>query len=157
MLLTEVFMPEFIECDLKGRTKYEVFEEMVDHFCRITQKNIKEDVLTALLEREARMSTGVQHGIAIPHGKTAAINKVFGLLGVSKNGVDYDAIDGKPVYLILMIIAPPVEAETHLRILKCMANLLRRPSFYADIVNAKDPETVYTIIKKYEEQELQGD
>ncbi|MDR2097864.1 MAG: PTS sugar transporter subunit IIA, partial [Spirochaetaceae bacterium] len=70
MLLTEVFTPEFIKCDLKGSTKYEVFEEMVDHFCLVTQKNLKEDVLAALREREARMSTGVQHGIAIPHGKT---------------------------------------------------------------------------------------
>jgi PTS system fructose-specific IIC component/PTS system nitrogen regulatory IIA component len=154
MLLSEVFLPEFIKCDLKGRTKDEVFEEMVDLFCRATQKNIRNDILTALRERENRMSTGVQHGIAIPHGKTEAINDVFGVLGISREGVDYNAIDGKPVYLILMIIAPPVEAEKHLHILKNMASFLRMPSFYTDILNAKDKEAVYTVIKNYEYQNL---
>jgi PTS system fructose-specific IIC component/PTS system nitrogen regulatory IIA component len=154
MLLTEVFLPEFIRCDLKGKTKNEVFEEMVDHFCQITKKDVREDILIALREREARMSTGVQHGIAIPHGKTAAIDGVFGVLGVSKQGVDYDAIDGRPVYLILMIIAPPVKAETHLHILQRMANYLRQPSFYADIINAKDEKEIYDVIKNFENMEL---
>jgi PTS system fructose-specific IIC component/PTS system nitrogen regulatory IIA component len=152
MHLTEVFTPEFIKCDLKGGTKYAVFEEMVDHFCRAIHKDVKKDVLDALREREARMSTGVQHGIAIPHGKTAAIDKIFGVMGISKGGVAYDAMDGEPVYLILMIIAPPVAAETHLQMLQGMANFLHRPSFYTDIINAKDPEAVYAIIKNHENQ-----
>jgi PTS system fructose-specific IIC component/PTS system nitrogen regulatory IIA component len=153
MLLSEVFLPKFIICNLKGRTKEAVFEEMVDLFCNAAPKNIRQDILAALWEREALMSTGVQHGIAIPHGKTAAIDNVFGVIGISRQGVDYDALDDKPVYLILMIIAPPVEAEKHLHILKSMANFLRKPSFYTDILNAKDNDAVYTVIKKYESQQ----
>ncbi|MDR1363672.1 MAG: PTS sugar transporter subunit IIA [Spirochaetaceae bacterium] len=154
MLLSEVFLPEFMNCDLKGCTKDEVFEEMVDQFCLISKKNIKKEVIAALQEREARMSTGVQHGIAIPHGKTAVIDGVFGILGVSKQGVDYGSLDGKRVHLILMILAPPVEAGTHLHILQQMANFLRKPSFYTDVVNAKDGETVYAFLKSYEDLEL---
>ncbi|MDR0662644.1 MAG: PTS sugar transporter subunit IIA [Spirochaetaceae bacterium] len=150
MLLTEVFTPELIKCDLKGGTKYAIFEEMVDLFCQVTQKNVKQDILDALREREARMSTGVQHGVAIPHGKTAAIDRIFGVMGVSKGGVDYDAMDGKPVYLILMIIAPPVAAEIHLQMLQRMANFLHSPSFYTDIITAKDSDAAYAVIKKYE-------
>jgi PTS system fructose-specific IIC component/PTS system nitrogen regulatory IIA component len=153
MLLSEVFLPEFIICNLKGRTKEAVFEEMVDLFCNATPQNIRQDILAALWEREALMSTGVKHGIAIPHGKTTAIDNVFGIIGISRQGIDYDALDDKPVYLILMIIAPPVEAEKHLHILKSMANFLRKPSFYTDILNAKDNDAVYTVIKKYESQQ----
>jgi PTS system fructose-specific IIC component/PTS system nitrogen regulatory IIA component len=153
MLLSEVFLPEFMRYDLNGSTKNEIFEEMVDQFCLISGKNIKKDILTALHERESRMSTGVQHGIALPHGKTEAIDRVFGILGVSKQGVDYSTLDGKPVHLILMILAPPVEAGAHLHILKLMANFLRKPSFYTDVINAKDSEAIYAVIKRYEEQD----
>jgi PTS system fructose-specific IIC component/PTS system nitrogen regulatory IIA component len=154
MLLSEVFLPEFIKYDLKGITKNEIFEEMVDHFCRITQKNVKNDVLAALYERETLMSTGVLHGIAIPHGKTAALDSIFGVLGVSKHGISYDAMDGKPVYLVFMIIAPPVKAETHLHILQLVAKLVRKPSFYNGIINAESEKEVYDLIKNYEDQFL---
>jgi PTS system fructose-specific IIC component/PTS system nitrogen regulatory IIA component len=152
MFLSEVFLPEFINYDLKGSTKNEIFEEMVDQFCLISGKSIKKDILAALHEREGRMSTGVQHGIAIPHGKTEAIDRVFGILGVSKQGVDYNTLDGKQVHLVLMILAPPVEAGAHLHILQLIANFLRKPSFYAEIINAKDSEAIYAVIKRHEEQ-----
>jgi PTS system fructose-specific IIC component/PTS system nitrogen regulatory IIA component len=150
MLLSEVFLPEFIKCDLEGTNKEEVFEEMVDQFCKASKKNVREDILRALKEREARMSTGVQHGIAIPHSKTTAIDGVYGVLGISKKGVDYDALDGKPVCLILMLLAPPVDAENHLHLLQRMAGLLRCPSFYTDIVSAPDEDAVFEMLKRYE-------
>jgi PTS system fructose-specific IIC component/PTS system nitrogen regulatory IIA component len=154
MLLSEVFPLEFIKYDLKGINKNEILEEMVDHFCRITQKNVKENVLAALHEREELLSTAVNHGIAVPHGKTAAIDGIFGILGVSKQGIDYNAPDGKPVYLIFMIIEPPVKAETHLHIIQLMAKFLRKPSFYNDIINAQNEKEIYSVIKSHENQLL---
>jgi PTS system fructose-specific IIC component/PTS system nitrogen regulatory IIA component len=150
MLLSEVFLPEFIKFDLNGTTKDEVFEEMVDHFCRATQKNVRGDILAALHERERLMSTGVLHGIAMPHGKTAAIDGIFGVLGVSRRGIDYGAMDGRPVYLVFMLISPPVKAETHLHILQRMAKFLRKPAFYNGLINAQSEEEVYSVIKNYE-------
>jgi len=155
MLLSEIFLPKFINCDLEATSKEAVFEEMVDQFCSASKKNIREDVLTALREREARMSTGIQHGIAIPHSKTTAIDGVYGVLGISKKGVDYDALDGKPVYLILMLLAPPVAAEKHLHLLQHMAGLLRCPSFYTDIVSAPDEDAVFETLKRYENTKSQ--
>jgi PTS system fructose-specific IIC component/PTS system nitrogen regulatory IIA component len=92
----------------------------------------------------------VQHGIAIPHGKTPIIDGVFGLLGVSRAGVDYDAADGLPVNLIFMVLAPPVRAEAHLTLLQRMAGFLRIPAFYTDILNAPDEAAVYAVLKAYE-------
>ncbi|MDR0684580.1 MAG: PTS sugar transporter subunit IIA [Spirochaetaceae bacterium] len=154
MLLSEVFLPEFIKYDLKGITKNEIFEEMVDHFCHITRKNVKKDVLAALYERESLMSTGVLHGIAMPHGKTAAIDGIFGVLGVSRHGISYDSMDGRPVYLVFMLIAPPVKAETHLHILQLVAKFMRKPSFYNGMINAQNEKEVYDVIKSYEDQFL---
>jgi PTS system fructose-specific IIC component/PTS system nitrogen regulatory IIA component len=150
MLLSEVFLPEFIRTDLEASGKNDLFEEMVDHFCHVTNLGIKSDILTALKNRESQMSTGIQNGIAIPHGKTMAVDKVYGVLGVSKKGIDYDSLDGKPVHLILMILAPPVEAEAHLSLLQRMANMLRNPDFYRDIIACGTPDAVFDVIRKYE-------
>ncbi|MDR2467990.1 MAG: PTS sugar transporter subunit IIA [Spirochaetaceae bacterium] len=157
MLLSEVFLPEFIIDDLQADDKEEVFEEMVDHFCRVTKLNVREEVLAALREREAKMSTGIQNGIAIPHGKSAAVKNVFGVLGISKKGIDYDSLDGKPVHLVLMLLAPPVEAEHHLHLLQRMANFLRNPQFYQDVTGARTAQEISVILTKYEDSEAFGD
>jgi PTS system fructose-specific IIC component/PTS system nitrogen regulatory IIA component len=151
MLLSEVYLPQFIKVDLQAEDKEEVFEELVDHFCNVTNSGAREEILTSLRERESKMSTGIEHGIAIPHGKTGAVDNIYGVLGVSKNGVEYNSLDGKPVYLVMMILAPPVEAEKHLHLLQRMAEVLRNPDFYRDVMSANDSEAIYAVIKKYED------
>ncbi|GMO41791.1 MAG: hypothetical protein Ta2B_21850 [Termitinemataceae bacterium] len=153
MLLSEVFLPEFIKIGLESTTKNELFEEMVDHFCRVTKLPVHGDVLDALKKRESQMSTGIQNGIAIPHGKTTAVDRVYGVLGVSSKGVSYDSLDGQAVHLILMILAPPVEAESHLLLLKRMALMLRNPDFYRDIIKSATPEEVFSTLKLYESRD----
>jgi PTS system fructose-specific IIC component/PTS system nitrogen regulatory IIA component len=151
MFLSEVFPLECIKVGLEAEDKEEVFEELVDQFCRGTKNNAREEILEALLEREAKMSTGIQRGIAIPHGKTNAVERACGVLGISKKGIDYDALDGKPVYLLFMILAPPLDSEKHLRLLKRMAELLDNPQFYTDLLAQDDAKGAYGVIKKYED------
>ncbi|MDR2479567.1 MAG: PTS sugar transporter subunit IIA [Treponema sp.] len=151
MFLHDVFPPEFIKVDLEAEDKDEAFEELVDHFCQADKTNVREELLDALMEREAKMSTGIQKGIAIPHGKTNAVNTVRGVLGISRKGIDYDALDGEPVYLLFMIVAPQEDSEKHLRILKRLAELLENPQFYIDLQTQKDPQSAYRIIGKYED------
>lgn len=151
MFLYDIFPPEFIKVGIESEDKEEVFEELVDHFCQAAKSGEREDILDALREREAKMSTGIQKGIAIPHGKTSAVDKVSGVLGISQKGVDYDALDGNPVYLFFMILAPPEDTEKHLRILKRMAELLENPQFYTDLMAQRDSQSVYGILQKHEE------
>jgi PTS system fructose-specific IIC component/PTS system nitrogen regulatory IIA component len=157
MLLSEVYLPQFIKVDLQAADKEEVFEEMVDLFCTVTKSGAREPILAALWERESKMSTGVQNGIAIPHGKTDAVDRMFGVLGVSREGIDYDSLDGKPVYLVMMILAPPVEAERHLHLLQRLAELLRNPQFFEAALECGTPEAIYGVIKKYEDTESFAD
>lgn len=151
MFLYEVFRPELIKVDLEAVDKEEAFEELVDHFCQAEKSNAREEILDALREREAKMSTGIHKGIGIPHGKTNAVENVYGVLGISPQGIDYDALDGEPVYLIFMVLIPQKDTEKHLRILKRMAELLENPQFYIELVAQKDAQGVYNVIKKYED------
>jgi PTS system fructose-specific IIC component/PTS system nitrogen regulatory IIA component len=151
MFLHDVFSPEFIKVDLEAEDKDEAFEELVDHFCQADKSNAREEILTAIRDRESKMSTGIHKGIAIPHGKTNAVDTVRGVVGISRKGVDYDALDGEPVYLLFMIVAPQRDSERHLRILKRLAELLENPQFYVDLQSQKDPQGAYKVISKYED------
>jgi PTS system fructose-specific IIC component/PTS system nitrogen regulatory IIA component len=151
MFLYEVFRPELIKVDLEAADKDEAFEELVDCFCQVEKSNAREEILEALREREAKMSTGIQKGIGIPHAKTNAVEQVCGALGISRGGIEYDALDGEPVYLVFMVLIPQKDTEKHLRILKRMAELLENPQFYMELVAQKDSQGVYNIMKKHED------
>ncbi|MDR2048621.1 MAG: PTS sugar transporter subunit IIA [Treponema sp.] len=150
MLLSELFPPEFIKIGLEAEDKDEVFEELADAFCHASHLDIREDILEALRERERKMSTGIQKGIAIPHGKSNAVDRVYGMLGISKQGIDYDALDGEPVYLLFMVIGPLSGTEKHLLILKRLAELLENLQFFSDLAAQNDPSLASAVIKKYE-------
>ncbi|MDR1238831.1 MAG: PTS sugar transporter subunit IIA [Treponema sp.] len=151
MFLYDIFRPDLIKVDMEAEDKDEAFEELVDHFCQTGKSDGREEMLEALREREAKMSTGIHKGIGIPHGKTAAVEQIHGVLGISRRGIDYDALDGEPVYLIFMLLIPEMDTEKHLRILKRMAELLENPQFYIDLVSQRDPQSAYNVIKKYED------
>jgi len=151
MFLYEAFPPELIKIGLEAEDKEEAFEELVDLFCQYKKTGSRKEILEALRDRESKMSTGIQKGIALPHGKTNAIEEVQGILGISKKGIDYDALDGQPVYLLFMILAPLADSEMHLRLLKRMAELLNNPQFYTDLLMQNDSQSAIRIIKKYED------
>jgi PTS system fructose-specific IIC component/PTS system nitrogen regulatory IIA component len=150
MLLGELFPPEFIKIGLEAEDKDEAFEELADAFCHAARLKIREEVLDAVRERERKMSTGIQKGIAIPHGKTDAVDRVCGMLGISRKGIDYDALDGEPVYLLFMVLGPQSSTEKHLGVLKRLAELLQNPQFFTDLASQTDPVQAGVIIKKYE-------
>ena len=151
MFLRDVFPSQFIKVNLEAEDKDEAFEEMVDHFCQTVKSRAREEILESLRVREAKMSTGIQKGIAIPHGNTNAVDTVRGVLGISQDGIDYDALDGEPVYLLFMLIAPDKDSEKHLRILQRLAQLLGNPQFSLDLQAQKDQQSAYKIICKYED------
>jgi PTS system fructose-specific IIC component/PTS system nitrogen regulatory IIA component len=151
MFLSEVYQSDFIKIGLEAEDKDEAFEELVDQFCRAARINAREDILESLREREKKMSTGIHQGIAIPHCKTSAVERVYGVLGVSKKGIDYDALDGKPVYLLFLILVPETDTEKHLGLLKRLAGLLDNPQFYTDLVSQTSAQGAYGVIKKYED------
>ena len=151
MFLYEAFPPELIKIGLEAEDKDEVFEELADHFCQAGKSDGREEILEAIRTRESRMSTGIQKGIALPHGRTNAVRDVHGVLGISRKGIDYDALDGQPVHVLFMLLAPLSDSGIYLRLLKRLAELLDNSRFYADLLAQNDPQSVYAVIKKYED------
>jgi len=151
MFLYQTFPPELIIVDLQAEDKDEVFEEMADKFCQTTGISSREDVLQSLWERETKMSTGIQKGVAIPHGKIPGAKDVYGILGISKNGIDYDALDGQPVYLVFMLLVPQTDSEEHLHILKRLSEMLHDHKFYTELAAQKNQNNVNDTIRKFED------
>jgi PTS system fructose-specific IIC component/PTS system nitrogen regulatory IIA component len=86
MFLHNVYKPEFIKVGLEAEDKEEAFEELIDYFCQALNIQARDELLEAVREREAKMSTGIKKGIGIPHGKSSAVDDVYGVLGISKRG-----------------------------------------------------------------------
>lgn len=151
MLLKDIFLTDRIIVDLESEDKDEVFEELVN--CLITSYGIndRDEILESIRQREEKMSTGIKTGIALPHGKTDKVNGIFGVMGISKDGIDYDALDGKPVHLIFMLVSSQEDAEQHLRTLKKIAQVIEMPDFYMDLIKSDNQEIAFRVLKKYEE------
>jgi len=151
MILQDVLLPEFIKVDMEAEDKDEAFEELVAYYCKAGKCGAHDQILDAIVKREAKMSTGIHKGIAVPHGKTTAVDTLHGVLGISQKGVQYDSLDGEPVYLLFMIISPMEDSEKHLRLLKHLAELMEIPQFQTELQAQKDPQSAFKIIRKFEE------
>jgi len=150
MILQDVMQPESILIDLKSRNKEDAFKELVKHFCKVDNSSAYGDILDTILKREAKMSTSVCKGIAFPHGKTGAVDKVRCIIGISKKGVNYDTLDGEPVFLLFMVISPAEESNEYLRLLKHLADLLEIPQFQDELRIKNDEIGAFDVICKYE-------
>ena len=118
MTLADVFNPNIIKVGLESDDKDELFEEMVQVIIDSDSSLSREKLLLALEQREALMSTGIIHDVAVPHGKTDAVKNIVGCIGVSKKGIDYESLDDSPVHLVFMLIYPNEFVETRLQIFK---------------------------------------
>jgi len=141
---------EAIEVNLQATKKKEVVKELIDKL--VTANRIKEDakekILQALLEREKLGSTGIGQGVAIPHAKTDKITEIVCAFGTSRNGVEFDALDGEKVYIIFLLIAPQDSAGMHLKVLAKISRLLKDKFFRQALREAKTPGDVIKIIKE---------
>ena len=146
------FLPESaIQVDLKSQSKKEALKELVQILAASHNVKNSTGILEALLEREELGSTGIGQGIAIPHGKSDSVNKVVSALGISKRGIDFDALDGEPVNIFIMLIAPANSAGVHLKILAKISRLLKDKFFRQALREAKTSQEVRNLIKNENE------
>jgi len=151
MSLQDILSPEFIKVNLKSEDKNEAFKELVNHYCKISNSSSYNQILDAIIKREAKMSTGIHKGVAVPHGKTDAVKKLCGVLGISEKGVQYDSLDGEPVYLLFMIVSPVEDSDNFLWLLKHFAQLIETPNFQIELQAQKDPQSAFNVICKFED------
>jgi len=141
MHLTDILRPEMVWTDLRANTKTEIIRELA-HLMAENDRSLDESVISeVLMERERLGSTGIQDGIAIPHGKVPGLEKIVIACGRSAGGIDFDAHDQKPTHLFFVLLAPEFAAGQHLKALARLSRLLKESSFREKLMasgNSKD-------------------
>jgi len=141
--------PEFFKMELKGETKKEIITELVDLLDAGGKLLDRNQVLEDVFEREESMSTGMNHGIAIPHGKTDGITDTTVAVGIKKAGVNFDSMDGKPSRLFVLIVSPRKVSGLHVQFLAAVGAILGDEILREDVINAVTPqEAVELLIKR---------
>ena len=153
MKITELLDKRLILSDMTSKTKKSVLEELVSHLAQHEKRVNKEELLKALLEREKLGSTGINDGVAIPHGKLKNIDNLLAIFGRSREGIDFGALDGKPSHLFFLLVAPESSAGAHLKALARISRIAKSEIFREKCMKAKTSEELFQLMveedKKY--------
>jgi len=141
-----VLSSELIALHLAGTTKDEIIDELIDIAMKSGKVKDREQAKASVLERETRMSTGMKHGIAIPHGKTSAVSELVACVGVSDKEVDFDALDRKGCKIFIMTLSPPEKTGPHLQFLAEVSMLFRSEEKRQAILKASTAQEVLRIL-----------
>ena len=152
MSLTELLDESAILVNIKATEKREVIEELAASLTACGKISDSSEVLQAVLEREKIMSTGIGKGVAIPHGKCKTVDKLVGVLGIKKDGVDFQSLDEQPVYLFFLLISPLNVSVPHIRALAHISRLLRHDHLRKRLIAAENPHQVLELIAEEEEK-----
>lgn len=155
MKVSELLKPEFVIADLKGETKEEIINELVDLFKSDVRVEDIEKVRTAVIDREKVMSTGVGKGFAIPHGKTNAVKEIIGAFGRIKDGIDYESLDGNQVNLVFLLVGKDNLISTHIKLLSRISRLMNKDDFRHRLLWAENSEDIVKLFSEEEEHFLE--
>ena len=146
MDLKSILSRDTVALNLKGRNKEELIEELLQVAARSGKISDLAAARKAVLDRERRMSTGMKHGIAIPHGKTDAVKDLVACIGVSDEAVDFDSLDREPCRIFIMTLSPADKTGPHLQFLAEVSLLFRSEEKRAAILAAKSPEDILKVL-----------
>jgi mannitol/fructose-specific phosphotransferase system IIA component (Ntr-type) len=161
MHLKELLREDLIIVDLKPavhevtaerseQDKWKIIENLVDVLIKAQEVDSqdKNELLEALYERERKMTTGIEHGVAIPHAASDVVKRLTAAFGICKSGLDFQAIDGQPTYLIVLLVYPQRALHEHIRTLASIANLLNDEAIRTKLKACKSSVEALQIIKQ---------
>jgi len=131
---------------LKSDTKAGIIEEMIDLMVAAGRITDKKAALDAVLEREKKMSTGMQYGVAIPHGKSPTAGDLVTAFALKKEGIDFASIDGEPSRIFIMTVSPVNRTGPHMAYLAEISKLLSRPLIRRRLLDAQNADEVVKIL-----------
>ncbi len=152
MKLSEILFETHIIPELKAVDKKGVLEELSEPIVSDEPTLDKSSLVKILLERERLGSTGIGDGVAIPHGKFQGLAHPMISFGRSRNGLDFDSMDGEPAYLFFLLVAPENSASIHLKALAKIAKILKNSSFRQVLMEAPTRQELYQSIIKNDEE-----
>ena len=145
MALTDLVVPQAVVPSLRVNNKKQALQELAARAATICGRSERE-VLDVLMQRERLGSTGVGNGIAIPHGKLDRLERLFGVFARLERPVDFEALDGQPVDLMFLLLAPEAAGADHLKALARVARLLRDAEIARKLRESRDAEALYAVL-----------
>lgn len=156
MKIMDFLSKKAIVTDLKSTKKEDVIEELVDALIDAgdIEKRCRNRLIEALMSRESLGSTAIGQGVAIPHAKTNCVDKLVAAFGLSKNGVDFNSLDGEPAYIFFLLVAPQESAGPHLKALARISRILKDKYFRDSLRSSPDDKAVIKIITQEDEKKI---
>ena len=145
MTITDLVAPEAIIPALKVNNKKQALQELSARASALTGQN-ERAIFEVLLQREKLGTTAVGYGVAIPHGKLPKLEKLFGFFARLERPIDFEAMDGQPVDLIFLLLAPEGAGADHLKALARVSRLLRDRTICEKLRGADHPDALYALL-----------
>ncbi len=145
MPLTDILTPQSVLASVKAVSKKQLLQEL-SAFAAVHSGLAESDVYEALLQRERLGSTGIGHGVAIPHGKLPKLNRLIGIFARLEKPVDFDALDGQQVDLVFLLLAPEGAGADHLKALSRVARALRDPAIAQKLRKSHDASALFALL-----------
>ena len=148
MKIVDFLNEKAIVASLKSTTKESIIRELVDVLAKAEGIRNKEELVKVLIGRESLGSTGIGQGVGIPHGKTNSVKKLIAAFGISHEGVNFEALDGDPVYIFFLLVAPEDSAGPHLKGLARISRLLKDKFFRESLKALTDEKAIFKLIRE---------
>jgi PTS system nitrogen regulatory IIA component len=145
MPLTDLVAPNAVVPALKANNKKKAIQELAARAAKLSGQS-ERAILEVLTQREKLGSTGVGNGVAIPHGKLPKLDRLFGMFVRLEKPIDFDSLDGQPVDLIFLLLAPEAAGADHLKALARVARLLRDPDVARKLRDSRDADALYIVL-----------
>lgn len=147
MKLMDFLIPDAIEPDMKSATKTDAVKELVALLKKAGAITDEQAVAEVVLEREELGSTGIGEGIAVPHGKSDVVDGLIAAFGRSERGIDFESMDGQPVHLFFLLVAPKDSAGPHLMALARISRLLKNRDFRSSLMDAESKSAILKMLE----------
>ena len=148
MKITDILVRDASILDLESTAKDDLLAEMAQGLAGVESRLESASLLSVLQEREALQSTGIGEGVAIPHGKVNGLDRLVATFARSRDGVDFDSIDGQPTHLFFLLVVPEQSGGQHLKALARISRFFRDASFREKLLAATDLEEIFRAIEE---------
>lgn len=154
MRLSERFLDSGIIIDSAKTSKSEVIEELVDLLVQAFGLSHRDEILEAVLLREKQKSTGIGCGLAVPHAKVDYVDRMCMVATTVKSGIDFDALDREPVYLLILIVSPGNTVGPHIRALSSVSRIMADAEVRQRLIQANAPADFLAVLREAEDKYL---
>jgi fructose-specific phosphotransferase system IIA component len=154
MKLSKNIKKSAISLEIGSKAKDQVLEELVGLLCDAYGLKDRDDILKAIINRESKQSTGIGMGLAVPHAKTPVVKKLYVAFGLSRDGVDFDSIDGEKAHIFFILVSPRDVSGPHIKALAGISRLIKHEEFRTALLNCSSEKEFFAMAEEAEKKYL---